>query len=479
MKFKPYEQHQLSLLPPCIDELVSKDHFVRFLDRIVEQLDFKELYGSYSEEGNTAYHPKMLIKILIYAYTIAVRSSRQIESKLMSDIYFMYLSGGQKPNFRTISDFRKDKGKYFKLYFKEVLQICRRMGMASLGHVSIDGSKIKANGHKSKNRREKELRREEYLLEQKIREIVNQAERIDEHEDELYGEKRGDELPEELQDEKKMLEKIKQAREELKERKLKEVNITEPEAHLMKTNNGGYDVCYNAQISVDSDKQIITAAELTNQGGDNHQLVPIYEKTIQNNDGSKPKEISTDSGYFSGENYLYLEKNKIDAYIPDCKLKKETDEQGNEIIGRFDRRNFKYDQQQDEYICPEGRRLVFRRNETRKGVKSRHYESTDCSGCKYQSECVRKSKRGNRQIQIYENDDYKIMMRRKLRSEEGKKKYNKRMATVEPVFAHIKNVMNFRSFLLRGMQKANYEFTLICLVHNLKKLHSFMADCPA
>jgi transposase len=149
MKFKPYEQYQLSLLPPSLDELVSKDHFVRFLDKIVEQLDFSELYQSYTEEGNTAYHPKMLIKILIYAYSIGVRSSRQIASRMKSDIYFMFLSGGQKPNFRTISDFRKDKGKYFRQYFKEVLQMCCKMGLASLGHVSIDGSKIKANGHKS------------------------------------------------------------------------------------------------------------------------------------------------------------------------------------------------------------------------------------------------------------------------------------------------------------------------------------------
>jgi transposase len=473
MKFKPYEQHQLSLLPPSIDELVSKDHFVRFLDKIIEQLDFTDVYQSYSEEGNTAYHPKMLIKILIFAYSIGVRSSRQIASRMISDIYFMFLSGGQRPNFRTISDFRKDKGKYFRQYFKEVLQMCRKMGLASLGHVSIDGSKIKANGHKSKNRREKELSREEYLLEEKIRGILNEAEQIDKQEDNQFGEKRGDELPEELQDEKKMLEKIKQAREEIKKRKLKEVNITDPDAHLMKTNNGGYDVCYNAQLSVDSNKQIIVAAELTNQGGDNHQLIPMYEKTVQMSDGKKPEEVSADSGYFSGENYLYLEKNNIDAYVPDCKIKKETDEKGKDIIEKFDRRNFKYDKRKDEYICPEGRRLVFKRNEKRNEVKSRIYKSINCKGCNYREECVKKSKKGSRQIQIYENDNYKIMMREKLRSKEGKKKYDKRMAAVEPVFAHIKNVMNFRKFMLRGIEKAGYEFTLICLAHNIKKLNCF------
>jgi hypothetical protein len=156
----------------------------------------------------------------------------------------------------------------------------------------------------------------------------------------------------------------------------------------MKMNNGGYDVSYNAQLSVDNDKQIIIAAELTNQGGDNHQLIPMYEKTVENTNGDKPKEISTDSGYFSGENYLYLQKNNIDGYVPDCKLKKETDEDGKDKYEKFDRRNFIYDEQKDEYICPEGRSLKFRRNETRKGVRSRHYVSKDCSGCGYQKKNV-------------------------------------------------------------------------------------------
>jgi transposase len=135
MKFKHYEQHQMTFFPQSIEELIAPNHFVRVLDKIIESLDLRELYNSYSEEGQPAYHPKMLIKILLYAYSIGVRSSRQIESKLQSEIYFMYLSGGQKPNFRTISDFRKNQGKWFRKYFIEVLQLCRQLGLASLGHI--------------------------------------------------------------------------------------------------------------------------------------------------------------------------------------------------------------------------------------------------------------------------------------------------------------------------------------------------------
>jgi transposase len=479
MKFKPYEQHQLTMLPQSIEELIAPDHFVRALDRIVESLDLRELYQSYSEEGQPAYHPKMLIKILLYAYSKGIRSSRQIEIKLMSDIYFMYLTGGQRPNFRTISDFRKDKGSYFKTYFIEVLQICRQMGLLSLGHISIDGSKIKANGHKEKERREKDLLKEEKILKEKIGRIIKEAEQADEKEDKEYGESRGDELPEELRKEEKLLEKIKKAKQELKERKLKEVNLGDPEAHLMKTNNGGFDVCYNSQLSVDSDKQIITALDVVNQGGDNYQFIPMYEQTVENNKGEKPKEVSADSGYYSGENYLYLEQNNIDGYLPDCKIKKETDEEGKDKLERFDRRNFKYKKQKDEYICPEGRVLSFRRNEIRNGVRSKHYRSKNCSGCRFQKECAKKSWSGKRQIQIYENDKYKEFMREKLRSEEGKKKYDKRMAAVEPVFAHLKNIMGFKKFLLRGLEKAGYEFSLVCTAYNIKKLSKFGMLIPA
>ena len=464
----------MTMLPQSIEELIAQDHFVRALDKITENLDYRKLYNSYSEEGQPAYHPKMLIKILLYAYSTGTRSSRQIETKLNSDIYFMYLSGGQKPNFRTISDFRKEKGKYFREYFIEVLQICRKLGLVSLGHISIDGSKIKANGHKEKNRREKDLRKEEYLLKENIKRIMQEAEKTDKEEDREYGEKRGDELPEELQKEEKLLEKIKKAKEELRERKLKEVNLGDPEAHLMKTNNGGYDVCYNAQLTVDSEKQIITAHEVVNQGGDNYQFIPMYEKTVENNKGEKPKEVSADSGYYSGENYLYMEKNNIDGYLPDCKLKKETDEEGKDRLEKYDRRNFKYDEKKDVYICPEGRELRFKRNDLRHGVRSKHYESKDCRGCKNRKECVKKSKSGKRQIQIYENDRYKEFMREKLRREEGKKKYDKRMAAVEPVFAHIKNILGFKKFLLRGIEKAGNEFSIICTAYNIKKIIRYM-----
>ncbi len=187
MKFRSYEQHQTTLLPQSIEELVPENHVVRAVDKIVEQLDLKDLYASYSEEGQPGYHPMMLVKILLYGYLVGVRSSRKIAEKLESDIFFMYLSAQQKPDFRTISDFRLNKKEYLKGYFKQVLQICRQMGLAKLGQIAIDGTKIEANSSRKKMLDKKDLLKLERRVENNIKQIIESAESIDKEEDQRYG----------------------------------------------------------------------------------------------------------------------------------------------------------------------------------------------------------------------------------------------------------------------------------------------------
>jgi len=205
MKFKTYDQTQMMLLPPDIQEMIPKNHIVRAIDSVVEQLEMRKMYESYSEEGQPGYHPKMLLKILLYGYSIGVRSSRKLSQRIESDIYFMYLSAMQRPDFRTISDFRKLKGEYLQQCFIEILEICKRMGIISLGHVSIDGSKIKSNSSKRSMKTKEDLDEYENELRKKVKEMFDNAEQIDSQEDQKYGDKRGDELPEELSDEKELL----------------------------------------------------------------------------------------------------------------------------------------------------------------------------------------------------------------------------------------------------------------------------------
>jgi transposase len=474
MKFRPYEQNQITFLPQSIEDLVPKNHLVRAIDLVVEQLSLRELYMSYSEEGQPGYHPKMLLKILLYGYSIGVRSSRKIAEKLESDVFFMYLSAQQKPDFRTISDFRLNKREYLKEYFKEVLQICKQMGLIQLGHISIDGTKVEANSSRKLMLDKEDLFELERRIEKKIKAILDNAEEIDQQEDRLYGkEKRGDELPDDLSTTKKLLEKIKQAKKHLEENDLKRVSITDPESRIMLTNNGGTDICYNAQAVIDNENQVIVACQISNHETDSKNFIPMYEEVLDNLE-NKPKEISADAGYYSGATYLYIEKNHIDAYLPDCKFGKETDDYGNEVIGEFDRRKFRYDKIDDNYICPDKKKMRFNKNSIRNGVKFRVYKGQSCINCQYRGKCISKPHAKYREIQIYENDKFKQEMRDKLLSKKGKIKYKRRMI-IEPVFAHLKRIMLFRQFLLRGIDKTSSEWNLLCTAYNIKKLSKHLS----
>lgn len=474
MKFKPYQQHQSTMFPNSIDELVPKGHLVRGIDKILEEINLFRLYKSYGEEGQPAYHPKMLIKILIYGYSIGVRSSRKIADKLGSDVYFMYLSGNQKPDFRTISDFRLNKREYLQDCFLEVLRVCKEMGMYTLGHISIDGSKIKANASKDSTYSEEELIR----YEKRIKKIIEESKEIDQSEDEKYGkDKSGYELPEEINTEKKLIKKIRQVKEKFKEEKqkeekLKRINTTDSDSRLMKTNSSGRDMCYNSQISVDSDNQIILACDVSKQSNDIHQFPSMYEKTKELTE-SEPKEVSADAGYYCGETYQYIESNEIDAYLPEKNFKNEVSTTGEETIPKYDRRNFKKTEDGTGYICPEGKTMRYDRcNKRKNGVKSKVYVGTQCSDCKSRSECMTNKGGKYRYISIYENEKFRKKMREKLKSQTGRDKYNIRLKTVEPVFAQLKHIMGFNRFMLRGLEKVKPEFSLICTSYNIKKIIS-------
>jgi len=471
MKFKPYNQAQQMVLPPNVTEMIPANHFVRVLDAVVEQLEFKALYASYSEEGQPAYHPKLLVKILLYGYATGVRSSRKLAQKLESDVFFMYLAGMQHPDFRTLSDFRKDKSVYLQDYFTQVLLLCKQLGLTSLGHVAIDGTKLKAAAAKSRIRDRQDVVEAEQELREKVRQMIVESEATDDEEDRTYGKgTRGDEIPPALVKEKALLEAIEKAKQQLEEhRNLERVNLTDPEARLMKTAGGAFDLCYNGQIAVDSDHQIIVAADVTEQGHDHHQFIPMYEQVVSTM-AKEPKQSSADAGYYSGETYLYLEEKNIDAYLPDCKFTTESDKDGKEYFPQFDRRRFQYQAAGDTYRCPGGEQLIFRRITSRNGVRFRVYQGTTCSACRFKKRCISKEKARYRQIQIYENDAFKATMRQKLHSQEGQQRYLKRMSTVEPVIAQLKQVLDFRKFLLRGKEKVKTEFRLLCTAYNLKKL---------
>jgi transposase len=453
---RPYDQRQNLLFPPNLHDFIKDNDLCQVINDVVDSLDLSCLYRNVSGEGRKPYHPKMMLKVLFYAYANRTFSSRAIAKALGENVAFIFLAGWQRPDFRTINSFRKNNAAALRALFVQIVVLCRELNMVKLGHISIDGSKFKANAA-DRNSYDQER------IEKEIRNILDQADQIDRHEDELYGpDKTGDEIPDEIADSKKRIEKLKQIQQRLKQQGRKKINATDPDAAFMKT-RAGIKTSYNAQACVDEDCQVIVAAGVTDQPNDDQQLLPMIDQAKANT-GLEPDIVTADAGYGNAGNLEGLEPYKLDAYIPDgtyqsrCRGKQ---------VSTFDKDNFTYDPDQDVFICPEGCVLTFWycKNDYR------IYRYAHCPQCVHFGQCT-KSSRG-RSIWRRIVDDRVKAMRAKLDTDAGKAIYAKRKHIVEPVFGQIKAPMGFTGFLLRGLAKVNLEFTIVAIAHNLRKISRY------
>ena len=425
--FRPYEPYQDFLMPASMREWLPSDHLAYFISDVVDQLDLSEIMERFvgEERGYPPYHPTMMVKVLFYAYCIGVASSRKIEKRLCEDVAFRILAANNTPDFRTISDFRKDHLRALAGLFLQVLKLCQKAGLVKLGHVSLDGTKIKANASRHKAMSYKRMKEEEARLEAEIAELMKKAAAVDEEEDHRYGkDKRGDELPKEMAFRESRLKKIREAKEALEEDAKREAeiaaasnkkhtgvpadkaqrNFTDPESHIMPAPGGKHFVqAYNAQAVVDSTHQVIVAAEVTNKPTDRGQAEPMME-VVKTNTGQLPRQMSADAGYFSSDAVTNLTTIGIDVYMPPDKI---------------------------------GHRAT-----------------------------LPHAPRGR----IPKNLSIVDRMRRKLRTKKGKERYGLRKELPEPVFGQIKQARGFDQFLLRGSDKVSSEWKVICTGHNLLKL---------
>jgi len=430
--FRPYDPEQIFLMPASLQDWLPKGHLAYFISDVVDHLDLSAIMSRYEEEkGYPPYHPAMMVKVLLYAYCIGVSSSRKIEKRLEEDIGFRVLAANNTPDFRTISDFRKDHLKALAGLFVQVLKLCQRAGLVKLGHVSIDGTKMKANASKHKAMSYKRMKEAEARLEVEVAELLRKAEAVDEEEDHRYGRnKRGDELPKELAFRENRLKKIREARAALEAEARAEAeqtqgrggkttgvpedkaqrNFTDPDSHIMPAPGGKhFEQAYNAQAAVDSAHQVIVAAEVTNEPSDKGQAVPMM-KQVKGNTGELPRQMSADAGYFSSDAVKELTGYGIDVYIPPDKMRHAHNLPA-APRGRI----------------PKGLSIVDR-------------------------------------------------MRRKLRTKQGRKRYGLRKELPEPVFGQVKQARGFRQFLLRGKQKVAGEWRFICTGHNVLKLFGARND---
>ena len=459
---RPYNQDQMELFPPSVRSLIEDDHLCMVVNDVVKAMDLSCLYQKISREGNPAYHPAMMLKILFYAYARGIFSSRNIAQAVREHIPFIFLAAWQKPDFRTISDFRKNNLEELGLLFSQTVQLCNQLGMVKLGHVAIDGTKIKASASDAKTY---DIRR----IEKEIERWMEQAETLDEKEDVLYGsDKTGDEIPEEIRDQSKRIEKLKELKKQLEESGKEKINKTDPDAVFMKTGNG-IKTSYNAQASTDTEHQVIVASDVTNQASDVEQLLPMVEQTEENTSG-EIEQCSADAGYSSGENIKAMEEREIDAYIPDREYQAQ---QRGKTTNDFHKEHFIYNENRDCYICPEGETLPFSHFQKRKNKKPlRIYRGRNCVACHFFGICT--SHKNGRTISRHPYEKELRQMRQKLDSKAGKAIYGKRKHTVEPPFGHIKTIMGFTSFMLRGIDKVRGEFKLVSTAHNLRKVWLYL-----
>jgi transposase len=420
-------------MPASMREWLPADHLAYFISDVVDHLDLSVIMERYAgeERGYPPYHPAMMVKVLLYAYCIGVVSSRKIEKRFCEDVAFRVLAANNTPDFRTISDFRKDHLKALAGLFLQVLKLCQKAGLVKLGHVSLDGTKIKANASKHKAMSYKRMKEEEARLETEVAALMKKAEAVDQEEDHRYGkDKRGDELPKELAFRESRLQKIREARKALEEEAKREAgaaasankkhtgvpdnkaqrNFTDPESHIMPAPGGKHFIqAYNAHAAVDSARQVIVAAEVTNKPADRGQAEPMM-KVVKLNTGQLPRQMSADAGYFSSDAVKNLTTQGIDVYMPPDKMSHRT----------------------ALTPAPRGR--------------------------------------------IPKSLSVADRMRRKLRTKKGKECYGLRKELPEPVFGQIKQVRGFSQFLLRGVDKVSGEWKLICTGHNLLKLFGAHRD---
>ncbi len=359
--FRKYDQNQQFLLPTNLDSFVPENHIARIINDVIESVDITAIESTYSKKGSPAYHPRLMLKALLYGYMIDIRSSRDIQKITSTDTVFMYLTAMQTPDFRTICRFRSTHLDSIKDIFTQVVTICKDMGMLGVGKVSIDGTKIKAHASVKQSKDGKALEKEIDKIKKEINEILDESIEIDKEEDEKYGDSTPYEMPKELVNKTNRLEKIQIAKEKLEKENLAKINVTDNDAPIMKHSDGSKKPSYNGQITVDSKEQVIVTADLVTVANDVNQVEPMIQR-IFSTMGHNPKIVLADAGYFSYENIILLKSYGIDAYIPDNFFKVEKSNKRK----WFSRHLFSFNEEKDCYYCPAGIVMPFTRIQKRK-----------------------------------------------------------------------------------------------------------------
>jgi transposase len=502
--FIDYNKNQLTF-PLDVEVHIPEHHLSRVVHTAVEAMDLSILLSRYPGGGRPPYHPKMMLKILLYAYAKGIYSSRKIEEQLHENIHFMWLSDEKTPDFRTINRFRSERMKdvIYETFFS-LIDLLKQEGLVKLEDYFLDGTKIEANANRYTFVWKKSTEKYDQKLDEKYQKIVATIEQAseDDQKAELEEEQMKDTcsvtsekikqtiqtLEKRLQDEPKnktMKKAKRQLENDLLPRKIKyeahketfqernSFSKTDTDATFMRMKedhmkNGQLKPGYNIQIGTED--QFITGFSIHQKAGDTTCLIPHFE-IFEKYNRVKPQNVVADSGYGSEENYAFCEEKKMKAYVKYNTFEKEQKKAWTKQIGRVE--NMFYEEELDEWICANKKRLIFShesKQQTSNGYTSikRTYRCTECLGCPFQETCAKGKETKSISVSV-KNQKQRKEVRERLHTKEGKELYGKRKIEVEPVFGHIKYNRFFQRFSLRGLSKNRLEWGLICVAHNLRK----------
>jgi transposase len=432
---------QLMLLPPDVDDLVSAGDRVRVVSEIIDQLDTRCLREARTGGGAPAYAPEMLLKVLVFGLTEGVRSSRVLERALQYDIRYMWMARMSRPSYGTLCRFRRTNEAAIVNLFAQTVLFAHELGLALLQHVAVDGTKLLSAGSRRGYRRLSEVEESLAGVGAEIVRLLAEMEARDATDEGGDGDDPSDGVPEALRDLQARKAQLERVRAEMQRQEVGALVPTDPDSRMMKTGDGRRP-CYNGQVGVDGECQVIVSADVTQAASDNHELRPMLEQA-ERTLGEHPEQVLADGGYWSADSLDYVAEHGLDAYIPPSGT-----------LGSLE--GWTYDANSDTYRSPDG--LVYVKHGIRRDLL-RVYHIYRCRiDGKYAYKCVPSG---------YEQMDH---MRGKVASPAGREARTKRMSIVEPVFGHIKGVMGLRRLLLRGLSGARIEFLLACIAHNVGKI---------
>jgi transposase len=459
MAFRQSQRHQQMFLPPTIEEYIAPDDPVRVYDAFVESVDWRTLGIAADEQqaGCPAYPPKMMLKSLVYGYSYGIRSSRKLEQALHHNLSFIWLAGGQKPDFKTIARFRRNNRQALQEVLRQCARLCIQLKVIAGNTLFVDGSKFRANAGQNSTWTAEQCQQHIEQIDQRIEQMLQECESVDHQEanqDSMVH------LQKELARQQGRKQRIEAALEQLKEEKLKRVNVTDPDCARMRGRQGSH-AGYNSQIVVDEQQGLIVHTDVVHDRNDRKQFTGQIT-AAQQITGQVPAVAGADSGYYSGEELEAMTAAATQILVP-------AREQVHPSKAKpFAKARFTYVADENVYVCPAGHRLPYRRTCEDRHWREYQLDGATCCACEHYKECTRG--RNGRKVIRYFNEDLRDQLRRQFEEPASQAIYKRRKETVELTFGHLKRNLGAGHFLLRGLSGVRAELSLLASCFNLARL---------